>query len=216
MMKKKSIKFLPLIISIVFTGCYVAPGLGYYSSRPVGKGNVRFGLGGGIGALTKEMDTPAVLLDGFVDLGTSCIGDLRLRLNGLLGGLKKNEAFWMIAMPGIEYKHTGHTGHVAFLTGLYPSFEITKDSVDFYSIAPMMGAVFGIDLKRSIQITIVPRVAVGMWLYGISTQGIVGVGLDLPFSDDFSLRPEISGACTWLPADDSHLCMVGLGIAMII
>ncbi len=213
-MKAQFLKYCFLVVVLLsLQGCITAPLLGYYQIEPVGKGTVRFGVGGGVSTPVEYLERGAMVADGFVDVGVSEKADLRLRFSSSLMGFEDNEPFRQLMMPGVEYKFTKRNR--AIVTGVYTSFFVSENGVHFNSVAPMIGGVYGKRFTNDVQITFSPRFALGIYDHGISTQVNFGIGLDFPVAKRFSIRPEMGVTGNFLFHEQGMVFTAGAGTALV-
>jgi hypothetical protein len=170
----------------------------------------------------------------FFDLGLNARSDLRLRLSTIaLPRAMDGAGIYQIG-PGFELKFTKAGGHISIVTGadllfaytphepdphdddgdgwLWPSL-IDVDIDGIPTLAPFVGAVFGIGDPGGIRLLLAPKLVTPSFAL---FDGRLAVGVDFPIAERFSLRPEIVGSCLiLLDEEPKALCSVSAGAAVV-
>ncbi len=205
----------------------------YQVPEPIGKGNLRVGLAAG-GVVRTEHDLGlseralGVTSDAWIEYGVGERSDLRFRLSNLMIlDLRPEREFLTFDVLAVDcqFKRSNPSGSSAFIVGVQPYliFDVVGDETDVGAGAPSfyIGWVFGFGDRGSVRFLLTPTIAVGT--FGLFSEDVFWIqlaassGLEIPVSDGFFLRPELTIHFTPVFAGDcvEAVAMATLGMALV-
>jgi hypothetical protein len=224
------------ITALLMPGCLVAPFGGYHTPDSIGAGNTQVGVAGAAIAGVESDDGFTYAMseaDVWLDFGVARQIDLRAR--AFLLKMFPSRSGTDLWAPGLslESKFSNRPGTAALIAGLSAEVMIEESNDPFLLVTPWIGGSFGIGRPGGLRLLLSPRVAAGLGSLGIQKGGAASfsIGLDIPITRRFCIRPEATANCallvrkqplgsawneTWDYAPKGFFsCWVGFGTAVV-
>jgi hypothetical protein len=222
--------------ALLMSGCLVAPFGGYHTPDSIGKGNTQVGIAGAaIAGVESDAGFTYAMseADVWLDIGVARQIDLRTRAFLLKVFPSRSGADLWAPGLSLESKFSNQSGTAALITGLSAEVMIEVGHDPFLLVTPWIGGSFGIGRPGGLRLLLSPRIAAGLGSLGIQQGGAASfsVGLDIPVTRRFRIRPEVTANCALLvrkvPIGDRWIetwdyepkgffyCWVGLGTAVV-